>query len=390
MTAINEQQEQETTRALEEAQSENPRLRSAAVTRLGEMRSGLEALQGATVDRNGYVRAAAAEALAQFASEDVALYLGDLLFDENPFVRSAAVRSLGRVGAMEYAASVADLLEDTNPHIRAAALRALTDLRAPEATQVLVEGLRDPHRKLRIDAARGLRQIAAPETRGPMEEVLLEALEQPRGDLPFLNTLIQAIALCGTTEEVGPLLLRLLQEAVGCRTVAARALRPQCYEPARGALERSLTDRNPNLRLASLQALDELGADSSLATIRVLLEDEDPRVQRAACQTLVRAGDREVISLLREMVFSPNPFLRPRAVEGIAELDPEGSRTLLLELLRDNNIAVRAAAIEALAPYRESNDVRAALVQAREEEVTERLRERLEELLVSGSMQERL
>ncbi len=115
--------------------------------------------------------------------------------------------------------------------------------------------------------------------------------------------------------------------------------------------------------------------------MRKLLEDEDNRVQRAACRALTEAGDEEVLPILREMAYSPNPFLRPRAVEGLATLDPEGSREILIELIHDNNIAVRSAAIEALAPYSAEPKVRAALEEAREREITERLRERLEELL---------
>ncbi len=207
MTSDDEQHEHEIQQALEEVKSENPRVRSAAVERLGKLGVGLSALQIVTTDRNGYVRAAAAEALAQFPSEEVALFLGDLLFDSNPFVRSAAIRSLGRVGATDYVPNLVDALEDENPHIRAAALRALSDMRAAEAAEMLVESLRDPHRKIRLDAARGLRQIAAPETNPAMQQVLREALHHPRPDLPFLNTLIQAIANSGTTEEVGPLLV---------------------------------------------------------------------------------------------------------------------------------------------------------------------------------------
>ena len=120
-------------RALEEAESENPRLRSAAVERLGRMGAGLPQLIHAASDRNGYVRAAAAEALGNFSPDEVALPLGDLLFDDNPFVRSAAARSLGRVRALDYADSLLEMLDDANPHIRAAAMSA--DAKSGSAAQ---------------------------------------------------------------------------------------------------------------------------------------------------------------------------------------------------------------------------------------------------------------
>jgi HEAT repeat protein len=266
---------------------------------------------------------------------------------------------------------------------RGDALRALGNLRAPEAADALIEALRDPNRKIRVDAARGLRRLADTSTLEAIVEVLLEAMRQPRPDLPFANTLIQAIGASGDPETVGPLLVRLLQEAVGCRTVAARALRPLNYEPARPALERALTDRNPNLRLAALQTLEALGAGPSLPAIRALLQEPDlnERVQRAACETLARLGDQEALPFLREMVSSPNPFLRPRAVEGLALIDLAGHRSLFLELLADNNIAVRAAAVEALIPFVNDPEVRRALQYTREIEVTERLRELLNEVL---------
>jgi HEAT repeat protein len=383
MTGVDEPRDEEIQEATRLIQSENPRERSAAAERLGRLGAGLEQLQVATTDRNGYVRAAAAAALANFPSEEVALYLGDLLFDPNPYVRSAAVRTLGQIGASQYAGTIADMQDDSNPHIRAEVLRALSNFRAPEAVGVLAEALTDSNRRLRLDAARGLRRLADASTLEAMEEALMETLRQPRPDLPFANTLIQAVGASGTAEEVGPLLVRLLQEAVGCRTVAARTLRPLRYESARGSLERALTDRNPNLRVAALQALEELGAEPSLPAIRDLLRDPEvhERVQRAACQVLAKLGDREALPFLREMVFSANPFLRPRAVEGIALIDPEGSRGLLIELLGDNNVAVRTAAVEALAPHKGVAEVRAALERARVEEITERLHERLDEVL---------
>lgn len=383
MTATNEGREQEIQEAIELSRSENPRERSAAVERLGKFGAGLKQLQMATTDRNGYVRAAAAAALGRFPAEEVSLYVGDLLFDPNPYVRSAAVRTLGEVGAAEYAGEIADLATDDNPHIRAEVLRALSNLGAPEAMSSLVESLKDPNRKLRLDAARGLRRLTDPAALDAIEAVLMEALQQPRPDLPFINTLIQAVGTSGTADEVGPLLVRLLQEAVGCRTVAARVLRPLHYEAARPALERALTDRNPNLQQAALQTLEALGAEPSLPAIRALLREPETheRVQRAACQVLAQLGDREALPYLREMAFSANPFLRPRAIEGIGMLDALGSRGLLLGLLADNNVAVRTAAVEALASHRDVEEVRAALEHASETEVTERLRARLADIL---------
>ena len=381
MTDESDLQSRNIKQLLEEIKSENPRVRSAAAERLGVLSTGIEALQIATTDRNSYVRAAAAEALGAFERDEAALYLGDLLFDTNPFVRSAAIRSLGRIGATEYAGTISEALEDSNPHIRAAAMRTLSELRAPATAELLVEGLEDPHRKIRLDAARGLRNLAEPSTFEPMHQALNKALENPRRDLPFINTLIQALAAAGTVEQVGPLLVTLIQEAVGCRTVAARSLRSFSYEPARRTLERSLTDRNPNLRLAALQALTQIGVGPSVESVRVLLEDEDSRVQRAACRVLVEAEDEEVIPVLRELALSPNPFLRPRALQGLIELDAEGNRDFLVALLTDNNIAVRETAIDALAAFVDQPEVRGALREAHAAELTDRLRAKLADLL---------
>ena len=137
MSEINESHEADVSQALTKIQSENPRERSTAVEQLGNLRAGLSEIQLATTDRNGYVRAASAKALANFPLEEVALYLGDLLWDANPYVRSAAIRSLGRVKASSYIDHIMDSLTDRNPHIRAAVLRALGDLQAPEAAEAL-------------------------------------------------------------------------------------------------------------------------------------------------------------------------------------------------------------------------------------------------------------
>src|SRR5688572_18807578 len=108
MTNQEYQKDKDAESALEMIRSENPHNRSAAVEQLGRLRTGLDDLQLAATDRNGYVRAAVADAMGNFSKEEVALYLGDMLWDDNPFVRSAAIRSLGRVGAAEYSNDIQD------------------------------------------------------------------------------------------------------------------------------------------------------------------------------------------------------------------------------------------------------------------------------------------
>lgn len=368
--------------ALERIESPNPRDRSVAATRLGQLREGLEALQRAATDRNGYVRAAAAEALGGFEAAEVALYLGDLLYDRNPYVRSAAVRSLGRVGAREYSDAISEFTLDDNPYIRGAALRALSDLGASESASLLVQALDDSHRRIRLDAARGLRRLGDPATAGAIGDQILAGLEAARLDLPLLNTLIQALAACNVPQKSGSLLVHLLQEAIGCRTMAARALRDAPYEPARTPLERALTDTNPNLRLAALRALEALGLGPSLPHVRTLLREErDARLLRAASDAVADAGDHESLPILQELIYSQNPLLRPAAVEGVARLEPDGSLPLLLSLLGDNNVAVRSVAVEHLATRLDRPDVRAALEDTLDREVSSRLIERIEELL---------
>ena len=70
-------------------------------------------------------------------------------------------------------------------------------------------------------------------------------------------------------------------------------------------------------------------------------------------------------------------------VEGLALLDPVGHRHLFVELLRDNNMAVRGAAVEALAPFVDDGEVRRVVQQAYNDEVSERLRQRLRDLLTA-------
>ncbi len=76
-------------------------------------------------------------------------------------------------------------------------MRALSEFEGVDASEVLASALQDSHRKVRLEASRALRILADSDTRPMIVQALMEALRQPRMDLPFINALIQTVTVVG-------------------------------------------------------------------------------------------------------------------------------------------------------------------------------------------------
>jgi len=114
----NNHKQEEIDRCLKLIQSRNPRDRSYAAKRLGEMKVRPDVLMSMMVDPNGFVRSASAEALGrsvELPAPEVISHLLAAIDDPNNYVCAAAVNSLGLLDAKQAVNQVEACLEDSHP-----------------------------------------------------------------------------------------------------------------------------------------------------------------------------------------------------------------------------------------------------------------------------------
>ena len=224
------EKQMEILKAIAQIKSSNPFERSSAAKRLGELNGPAAALLPALDDRNQYVRAAAAGALAQadligLETEAVEQLLA-AIDDSFDAVCVAAVRTLGLLRAQTAREQIAACLQDSNPKIVRAAITTLGRL-GHEADASLVE----PYLDSRLPALPGAAAsaLAALDYRPAIPRILAALeIEMSSGfTAPYyraiLHSYVKALGELRATEAIEPL-LKLAEGEVGVRSVALRAL----------------------------------------------------------------------------------------------------------------------------------------------------------------------
>jgi HEAT repeat protein len=124
-------------------------------------------------------------------------------------------------------------------------------------------------------------------------------------------------------------------------------------EMAAPALTKLLSDDQPELRKAALQALVQVGARATaVPELITLLKDGDEPVRALAAQALGSLGReaQAAIEPLSLLVGDPSPTVRLRAVETLGAIGPAADRVVpsLLPLLNDPDAKVKKATISTL------------------------------------------
>lgn len=106
------------------------------------------------------------------------------------------------------------------------------------------------------------------------------------------------------------------------------------HERARGFLEESLQDRNPDTRMQAVQALGLVGPrEPYLSELESMLEDKDVGVRLAAITSLVDLKNRRTIPALTRVLDSDVPEVSFAAAKALWVLNDPAGRQALLSVL---------------------------------------------------------
>jgi HEAT repeat protein len=276
-----------------ELRSPDPKVRRAAVARLGHGKEDLPYLQKALQDSDREVRVRAAFQLAKLGwlGEEAIPALVDALASEAKEERWRAAQLLSsfRTRAAPAREALGRLLRDPVPEVRIQAAITLyfLDPRANEGLPVVLEALRSPDPLQAIDAAGILRA----------KEALPELRSRILGDARRAVVLAAADAM---------------------RRIEGSP------EPAIAALDEALRANGAEVRANAAAALGNLGAAAAPALPNLLQAARDPEAAvraavAAALPRVARPGDAEVAAALDALARDPAAEVRAAANLALAQ-----------------------------------------------------------------------
>jgi HEAT repeat protein len=348
---INNKEEVE--RCLRLIESRNPRDRSYAAKRLGELKARPDVLMSMMDDPNGFVRSASAEALGRsvvLPAPEVLSHLLAAIDDPNNYVCAAAVNSLGLLKAEQALEQVEACLDDQHPIIVQAAILAMTRIAPERIEERLLDYLHSDEYLIHLAATRACGWLSYK----PCGVVILEALKNfmatnDQQDLKLPKLYIEVLTRLEVKAAI-PTLVEIAEREVGLRGVAVEALVEMNAEEAASILSPLLSDPSNRLRRNLIEMMVQADYKTALPLVRPLLCDNAITVRETALAAISKWQDKVSVEDVRRIAFSdPNPFVRPQAVITLTKLIGQEALPDLVELSDDSNLHVRRAVAQCLA-----------------------------------------
>jgi HEAT repeat protein len=379
----NNDKQEEIERCLNLTQSRNPRDRSYAAKRLGELKARPDVLMSLMDDPNGFVRSASAEALGrsvELPAPEVVSHLLAAIDDPNNYVCAAAVNSLGLLGAEGAIQQIEACLEDPHAIVAQAAILALARIAPHKIEPRLLDFLYSEEYLIHLAATRACGWLSHKQC----GEFILQSLEnamatEDQRDLKLPKLYIEVLARLDIHEAI-PTLLEIAEREVGLRGAAVEALVEMNVEAAASVLTPLLNDPSNRLRRNLIEMMVQADYDAALPLIRPLLRDSAITVRESALAAISKWRDKVSVEDVRYMAYSdPNPFVRPQAVITLTNLLGQDALSDLVNLSEDLNLHVRRAVAQSLAEmdYLTPEAKRALLSLAKDEDTIEFAREAL-------------
>jgi len=350
---INQDKQDEIERCLKLIQSRNPRDRSYAAKRLGELKARPDILLSLMEDPNGFVRSASAEALGrsvELPAPEVVSRLLAAIDDPNNYVCAAAVNALGLLGANQALSQVEACLDDEHPIVVQAAILAMARIDPERIKGRLVEYLQSDEYLIHLAATRACGWLKHDACSGFILQSLKAIKEAgDQRDLKLPKLYIEVLARLNMQEAI-PTLVEIAEREVGLRGFAVEALVEMNAEEAASILTPLLNDPSNRLRRSLIEMMMQADYKAALPMVRPLLNDNAITVRETALAAVSKWRDLISVEDVRQIAYyDPNPFVRPQAVITLTKLLGQEALLDLIDLSEDLNLHVRQAVAQCLA-----------------------------------------
>ncbi len=333
---------------------EDTDIRIIAARSLGGMSHprGMSLLLGALLHRDPNLRRAGAEALGEARNRGAVRPLFEAaLFDEEISVRQAAAKALAKLDPEEALRLFLQALRKDNPATRTAAAEAIAYLGIPAALEPLLQlALFEKGEGVRRAAATAMGVLDSEKALA----LLVEALED--ADPQVREAAAKALEYMGNPATLEPLFqVALFDKGGGVRRAAATAMGALDSEKALALLVEAMEDTDPQVRKAAAKALEYMGNPAALEPLfQVALFGEDESVRRAAATAMGALDSEKALALLVEVLEDTDPQVReatvkaleymgnPAALEPLSQVALFDESDIVNEIAADAMIAVHA------------------------------------------------
>jgi HEAT repeat protein len=330
--------------------SVDPRVRSEAITVLGQFASRPETTEHILAqlkDPDVPVRRAAAYALATVPSDDpkrkaVEFALAEALRDRADRVRQGAAFAAGALRAERTVAALArTVADDTEPErVRVAAADALAKIGSPEGTRGLAKASRSNVPGVRRAAVTALGTLGGKEAVDAVVARLDD--EDPYVREEAERTIGQARSVDQQTVARG-----LGRESARVRAAVTKKLDVK-DESDRDQLLKLLDDDAPEVRMAAIEGLASDQSDGSVDRLAREIESDNPMRAEGACLALGRIDSDSARRVLFAAARSPDPVRRRNAIRALGSQRDPSVAAVLDEAVNDPDPGVRQAVAAAL------------------------------------------
>ena len=320
--------------------------RILGLVRLGQLREHHDQVLSSVYSKSNLIREAATSALGNFCKESDLVILLERIFDQNTGVRRAACIALGSgkfSGASEH---LWDVAQDESEEIvvRVVAVTALVRIN-PDARETIAFAtvLRENQKMSKSDYIYLLGLATIDDARLILEESLLEALSTSV-DEAYARAMLKALTRHELSERGKSLIVRVLTELPGGRTVAITLVKKYKIIDAKVDLEKLLKDPSEKLVGNAASTLLSFGLPDAEKLVLPLIKN-DSSLSR---YILRRLDSRESIELLINITQNGHAGLRPIALESLWRIDPSAALDRARQLVTDINPKVRIVAFKVL------------------------------------------
>ncbi len=320
--------------------------RILGLVRLGQLREHHDQVLSSAYSKSNLIRQAATTALGNFCKESDLGVLLERIFDQNTGVRKAACTALG-TGKFDAARDhLWDVAQDESEEIvvRVAAVTALVRITpGSQETIAFATDFRENQKMSKSDYVYLLGLATFDEARLILEELLLEALSTATNEA-YARSLLQALTKHDLSERGKSLVVRVLTELPGGRTVAITLVKKYKIIEAKADLEKLLKDPSEKLVAAAASTLLSFGLPDAEKLVLPIVKN-DSSLSRYILQKL---DSTECIDLLINITQNGHAGLRPIALQSLRRIDPSAALDKARQLVTDINPKVRIVAYKVL------------------------------------------
>jgi HEAT repeat protein len=320
--------------------------RILGLVRLGQLREHHDQVLSSAYSKSNLIRQAATTALGNFCRESDLDVLLERIFDRNTGVRKAACTALGTGKFIAASEHLWDITRDESEEIevRVAAITALVRIN-PDSRETIAfaTDLRENQKMSKSDYVYLLGLANFDDARLTLEELLLKALSTDTKE-EYARAILKALARHELSERGKALIIRVLTELPGGRTVAITLVKKYKMTEAKADLEKLLKDPSEKLVATSASTLLSFGLPGADQLILPIVKN-DSSISRYILRKL---DSIESIDFLINIIQNGHAGLRPIALQSLWRIDPSTALDKARQLVTDINPKVRIVAYKVL------------------------------------------